>query len=236
MQYDEAALQEVRETRLLIDKCDAWLFKSIEPFLGSRVLEIGCGLGNLMKHLLDRDMVVGVDIDQGSVDYVLHNYGAKANMEAYKYDASDPAILSLKSGKFDTVVSLNVFEHIEDDLKAINHARELLVPGGQFVLIVPAHMFLYGTMDSSIGHYRRYDVKSMSEKLNAVGLQPLEQRYLNPLGAMGWLVNGRILRRKVPPVGQLKIFNRIMPFVIMAERLIDSPVGLSLMSVSKRVY
>lgn len=235
MQYDEAALQKVRETRLLIDKCDAWLYESIEPYIGRRVLEIGCGLGNLTKHLLDRDLVVGVDVDQGSVNYVLQTYGASENVEAHTYDASDPAILSLKPGQFDTVVSLNVFEHIEDDLTALNNVRELLMPGGLFVLIVPAHMFLYGTMDSSIGHYRRYDVRSMTEKLNAVGLQPIELRYLNPLGAMGWLVNGRVLKRKVPPIGQLKTFNRIMPLVIMAERLIEWPFGLSLLSVSKRV-
>ena len=235
MQYDEAALQQVRETRLLIDRCDAWLFETIQPYLGSRVLEIGCGLGNLTRHLLDRDLVVGVDIDQRSINFVLDTYGSRKNVEAYSYDASDPAILSLGLGRFDTVVSLNVFEHIEDDLAALDHVRKLLEPDGRFVLIVPSHMFLYGTMDSSIGHYRRYDIKCMTEKLNSVGLAPIEQRYLNPLGALGWLLNGRVFRRKVPPIGQLKIFNRIMPLVETAERLIDAPFGLSLLSVSRRV-
>lgn len=234
MQYDEEALQQVRETRLLIDRCDAWLFETVEPLLGQRILEIGCGLGNLTKHLLDRELVVGVDVDQGSVDHVETEFGMRDNIKAFRYDASDPAILELKSFQFDTAVSLNVFEHIENDVAALQNVHDLLEPGGRLVLIVPAHMFLYGTMDSSIGHYRRYEIEELTRKLASVGLTVEQQDYINPIGALGWLVNGRLLRREVPPVGQLKLFNRIMPLVNATERVIKVPFGLSVLSVSRR--
>lgn len=235
MHYDEAALQQVRETRLLINKCDEWLFETIDAYIGQRILELGCGLGNLVEHLQGRELVVGVDVDQGSVDYVNSVYGELGNIHAYQYDASDPGIVDLKHFKFDTIISLNVFEHIERDVQALKHARELLVPGGRLVLIVPAHMFLYGTMDSSIGHYRRYDLKGLQEKLSNVGLDIVQQKYVNPLGALGWFVNGRVLHKKVPPVGQLKLFNRVMPLVVTAEKILRVPFGLSVLSISTRV-
>lgn len=234
MKFDEAALQEVRETRLLINKCDAWLFDTIRPFLGQRILELGCGLGNLIQHLLDRDLIVGIDVDQNSVDYVNATYSQKGSVSAFKYDASASNLLELKRHNFDTVVSLNVLEHIEDDWTTFQHIHDVLSPGGRLVLIVPAHMFLYGDMDRSIGHYRRYTLLDLQTKLKAAGLRVEQQRYINPIGALGWFVNGRLLRRKVPPVGQLKLFNTLMPLVIAAEQIARVPFGLSVLSVSVR--
>ena len=234
MNYDEAALQKVRELRLLIDRCDAWLFDLIQPFLGQRILEIGCGLGNLLKLLTDRALVFGTDISEESVTYVKHELGQRSNIDAAVLDVTDPSFLQLRSFRFDTVVSLNVFEHIEDDTLALKHVFEVLAPGGKLVLIVPAHQWLYGPMDSSIGHYRRYTVDKLAAKLQRTGFRVCSQRYVNPIGAFGWFVNGRILRRTIPPVAQLSTFNKIMPLISTIDRYVDSPFGLSVVSVSER--
>ena len=234
MNYDEAALQKVRELRLLIDRCDAWLFDLIQPFLGQRILEIGCGLGNLLKLLTDRALVFGTDISEESVTYVKHELGQRSNIDAAVLDVTDPSFLQLRSFRFDTVVSLNVFEHIEDDTLALKHVFEVLAPGGKLVLIVPAHQWLYGPMDSSIGHYRRYTVDKLAAKLQRTGFRVCSQRYVNPIGAFGWFVNGRILRRTIPPVAQLNTFNKIMPLISTIDRYVDSPFGLSVVSVSER--
>jgi SAM-dependent methyltransferase len=234
MLYDEAALQKVRELRLLIDRCDAWLFELIQPFMGQRILEIGCGLGNLLRLLADRTLVFGTDISQESVDYVKHELGQNDNINAAVLDVTDPSFLQLKSFRFDTVVSLNVFEHIKDDTLALEHVFEVLAPGGKLVLIVPAHQWLYGPMDSSIGHYRRYTVDDLGAKLRRTGFRVCSQRYVNPIGALGWFVNGRILRRRTPPVAQLNTFNKIMPLISTIDRNFDLSFGLSVVSVSER--
>lgn len=143
--------------------------------------------------------------------------------------------MALKGLKFDSAVSLNVFEHIEDDELAIRHTAALLSTGGLFVLIVPAHRWLYGTMDSSIGHYRRYTKILAKDKLERSGFKVVHQKYLNSLGAIGWFVNGRILRREIPPSGQLRIFNKIVPILKFTERLFPPPFGISLMSVAQVV-
>jgi len=235
MSSNESLLQEVRERRLLIHRCDAWLFELVEPFIGQRVLEVGCGLGNLTRHLLDRELVVAIDVSEASVAHVNVAYAHYPNVHAVICDVTDVAFLSLKRYLFDTAVSLNVFEHIEDDGLALQRICEVLVPTGQLILIVPAHAYLYGDMDRSIGHLRRYTRKELALKLRQSGFKVCTQRYVNAVGALGWFINGRVLRCQVPPVVQLKLFNRLMPLVMALESRLEVPFGLSLLSVSERV-
>lgn len=234
MQYDEASLQTVRETRLLIDKYDSWLFDEFKPFVGQRILEVGCGLGNLISHFTDRELAVGIEPSDETVSDVRKRFGGHSNLSFYSMSITEPAVLALTHYGFDTAVSLNVFEHIEDDVCAMRHTRELLQPGGKFILIVPSHKWLYGKMDSTIGHYRRYDKQGMQEKMAQVGFKVLVQKYVNVAGALGWLVNGRVLRRSVPPTGQLRTFNALVPFLRKVESSFVTPVGISLMTVAQR--
>jgi SAM-dependent methyltransferase len=231
--FDTDALEEVRRRRALIAKCDAWLFETIAPFLGQRILEVGSGHGNLAQHMLDRHLVVCTDVDADSVALLRERFRAAPNVVAEVVDIADPAALELAGHAVDTVVSLNVFEHIEHDDRALRHARAILRPAGRVVLIVPAHHWLYGTMDRSIGHWRRYDKRLATEKLTAAGFEVETLRYMNALGTLGWLVNGRVLRATVPPAGQLKLFNRLMPLVTAVESRFEPPVGLSLLAVGR---
>jgi len=231
----EVALEEVRQRRLLIDHCDAWLYSEVAPYIGHRVLEVGCGLGNLLRHLLNRDLVIGIDLAASSVETIEREFGAYPHVKAFVQDIASDSAVAFRNYDIDTIVSLNVLEHIMDDLKALSNMYEVLCPSGTLVLIVPAHKWLYGSMDSSIGHFRRYDKKQLAEKLCTVGFSVQSQYYLNFLGALGWFLNGRILKQEVPPRGQLKLFNGIVPLVRAIERLHAPPVGLSLVSISKKV-
>jgi len=232
---DETALQEVRERRLLIDRCDDWLFAEVAPFVGQRVLEVGCGLGNLTSHLLDKELVVAVDLDTDSVKHVSERFLEYANVHAFTCDITDPAVLWLERFGFDTVISLNVLEHIENDGLALRHIWHLLRPGGRLVLIVPSHSWLYGTMDSAIGHHRRYSKRDMEQKLRATDFRVESHRYMNSLGALGWFVNGRILRQNVPPKDQLKVFNLLVPFVRTVEHMVPPFFGISLLSIARKL-
>lgn len=230
----DLALDEVRHSRLLIDRLDAWLYSEISPYMGDRVLDVGCGLGNLLRHLLDRELVIGIDLHASSVEAVKREFDACQHVKAFVQDITDDSALALAGYRFDTIVSLNVLEHIRDDASALSNMFEILSPGGILVLIVPAHRWLYGSMDSSIGHFRRYDKNRLAAKLTEVGFSVERQYYLNCLGSLGWFVNGRVLRREVPPRGQLRLFNWVVPLVQAMEHVMHPPVGLSLVSVSRR--
>ena len=132
------------------------------PTSVKRILEIGCGLGNLARYLTDRELYVGTDVSSESVATVVETFSSHPNMRAYVADVTDSTFTELAHFNFDTVISLNVFEHIEDDVLALQNTRKVLQPDGKLILVVPAHDSLYGTMDRSIGHYRRYSKRRMT--------------------------------------------------------------------------
>lgn len=228
------ALEEVRKRRLLIDRCDAYLFEQIQPFLGNRVLEVGSGHGNLVSYLMNRDLVMATDIDGSSVETLRKRFGHCPNIQAQQYDITEPRSLELSQLKFDTIVCLNALEHIQDDQAALANMARILAPGGRAVIIVPAFQYLYGTMDSSIGHFRRYTKSLLGQRLERAGLNVEKQRYFNLLGIVGWFVNGRIFRQTVPPSAQLRLYNVVFPFASKLESLLPGIIGLSLISISRR--
>ena len=230
---DPRALEEVRKGRLLIDRCDAYLFDQIRPFLGKRVLEVGSGNGNIVPHLLDRQLVVATDIEPQSVAEIRRCFGAHANVTALALDICSETAADLRPYNIDTVLSLNVLEHIHDDGVALSNIANVLSAGGRLIIIVPAYQALYGTMDASIGHYRRYTKGDLGRKLSHAGFQVERQFYYNILGIAGWFVNGRLLRRRVPPTSQLRLYNLVFPIASRLESLVPPIVGLSLVSVSR---
>ena len=234
MEYNEAALQKVREDRLLIDEVDTWLYEEITPYLGSRMLEVGCGMGNFVEYLKDREFYMGTDVSVYSVTHIQEIYRGFPNVQARVVDVVDDAFRKLVEFKFDTVFSLNVFEHVADDLRALKNAFHVLQPGGKIIIVVPAHAWLYGTIDCSIGHYRRYGKNDIEQLFAKTGFALLKLKYINALGALGWLVSGRVLHNTTPPSGQLRLFNRLVPLLKAVERKIPVPFGISLLTVAKK--
>lgn len=235
MEYDETALQAVREGRLLINNYDKWLFETFEPFIGQRVLEVGCGLGNLMVHLLDRELVMGIEVAANAVRDVKQRFAKTPNITVRQIDIVKPDALALGKYKLDTAVSMNVLEHIEDDETALANIGKILVPGGHVILVLPAHTWLYGTMDVSIGHYRRYTREMLRERVENAGFQVVTDGYVNSLGALGWWFNGRVLHKQVPPKAQLNLFNIVVPVQRFIERIFPTPFGISVMMVAQKI-
>ncbi len=89
-------------------------------------------------------------------------------------------------------------------------------------------------MDRSIGHYRRYTARTLHERLERAGFSILLLRYYNLPGILGWWINGRLLHHTVPPAGQLRLFNRLVPLIRAVEKRLPMPLGLSLLAVAER--
>jgi 2-polyprenyl-3-methyl-5-hydroxy-6-metoxy-1,4-benzoquinol methylase len=204
----------------------------VKDDLNSRILEVGCGHGNLIPHLLDRDLVVGTDANTEAIAAVRSRYRDCSNLRSYVFDILSPPPDEILNHEIDTVISLNVLEHIEHDTVAVRNMVELLPTGGTLIIIVPAHGWLYGTMDSSIGHFRRYTKATMRHLLIEAGAEVTRQSYHNLFGAIGWWFFGRVLKCTNPPAGQLSLFDRLVPLLAVAERAIRPPFGLSLITVA----
>jgi SAM-dependent methyltransferase len=135
-------------------------------------------------------------------------------------------------GPFDGIVCFNVLEHIADDAAVFSRFAELLRPGGAVCVIVPAHPALFGALDRSFGHERRYTSRELRGKLEAAQLEVTTLRHVNPVGALGWFVQGRVLRRTALPHGGLRLYDRLVP-VLRAFDVVPLPFGLSLWAVAK---
>jgi SAM-dependent methyltransferase len=136
-------------------------------------------------------------------------------------------------GPFDAAICFNVLEHIEDDAAALRAVRSQLRPGGHLCVLVPAHRALFGSIDRIVGHFRRYDRADLRHRVESAGLTVVDARYVNPLGAVGWLVSARVLRREHVPEGPLKAYDALVPALRAVDR-VPFPFGLSVWAVARR--
>ncbi len=171
------------------------MYERLRPFIGRRVLEAGAGVGNLSRLMLDRDLLVLSDYEREYLRLLRRRFGTYENVVIEHVDLSTFTAADMAGYAIDTVVCLNVLEHIEDDRRVLAELHETLADGGNLVLLVPAHQALFSDLDRNLGHYRRYSREELSAKLRDAGFDVVHASYFNWIGAIGWYVFGRILRR-----------------------------------------
>jgi SAM-dependent methyltransferase len=209
-----------------------WMFDRLSRWVGSRVLEIGSGIGNMSQFFIDRERVVLTDTESAYRSALKNTFGNRANVEII--DLRLPEIPdALSDQHFDTIVCLNVLEHIEDDNASLTAMHNLLEPRGKLVLLVPALPSLYGSLDRALGHYRRYTRKSLRARYKENGLMMRHLEYFNMAGMPGWWVMGRMLRRELIPIGSLALYDKLVP-LFRWERYLPLRVGQSLIAIGER--
>lgn len=222
-----------------VERYNDWIFEVLAPFAGQRILEVGCGIGNMTEYFVDRELLVGIDLLPASVELTRRRHVGRENVIAHRGDITDAAFVQTLGGyHFDTVLCLNVLEHIGDDRLALQHMYDVLVPGGRLLLFVPAGAYMFGTLDTALGHYRRYDMEMLGERVGGAGFKIKRLGYLNLAGIPGWWLNSRVLKRQLLPKGQLSWFNRLAPLFIRGEGWLrnrwDIPVGQSLLCIAQK--
>ncbi len=215
-----------------VSRYNRWMWQQLEPYVGRRVLEVGSGVGNMTRFLISRDRVVATDLDAKYLQILHHLFDEYPQVTIGPFDLNGgPPPGGAQS--FDTVLCLNVLEHIEDDLRALRAMHDVLDPGGRLVLLVPALARLYGSLDRALDHFRRYERADLLDKLAAAGFTIEASRFFNLIGVIGWYVNSRILRRTTFPPVQLALYDRLVPLFRLESRL-HLPFGMSLIVVAQK--
>lgn len=203
---------------------NTWLIDRARPWVHGRVLDVGAGIGTHTTRLQPlADEVVALEPDPQFAQLL------RERVEGVRIVEGDAGAVE---GPFDAIVCFNVLEHIDDDVATLRRLRELLAPDGTLLLLVPAHQALFGPIDTAFGHYRRYGRADLDGKLRAAGLRPDVLRYVNPVGALGWLVQARVRRRERMSYRGLELYDRLVPALRLLDRL-PLAVGLSLWAVAK---
>ncbi len=215
----------------------AWQSRLVAPELGRRVVEVGCGLGNFTRTLLDREAVIALDVERDCIERLVERYPNRPNLHAFVCDAGSDEFAGLARFRPDSCVCLNVLEHIADDRKALAAMASILAPGGAIVLLAPAFQALYGPIDWNLGHYRRYSRASISR---ASPKQPMlnahcKLHYVNFAGFFGWWLNSHVFRREAQSEGQIQVFDGAWISDPVAVRgLARPPFGQSLFAVLRK--
>jgi SAM-dependent methyltransferase len=210
----------------------AWLYGRFARFVGHRVLEVGAGVGTMTRYLRHAREIVASDVSASYLEELRRAFAADPRVRILRYDLEQTPPAEL-GRDFDTILCLNVLEHVENDLQALSRLRELLQPGGRLVLLVPAMKVLYGSIDRAIGHYRRYEEQELVEKVRAAGFAVEHVEWLNRLGAFGWFLNARVLKRKSVPGLQAKLADWLVPWLSW-EAGLKARWGMSLLLVARR--
>lgn len=210
-----------------------WIFGMIRDFLKGSVLEVGAGIGNITQFMLNAETLVCLEPDEGYRKYLEKRFAKHLNVRTVPHRIEGCPNSEVAVSSFDSVVCLNVLEHIENDVSALMNCRRCLKPGGNLVVLVPAMPFVYGEMDMAMGHFRRYTRRSLKRAFLNAGLTPTYSRYMNMAGVAGWWWHGCVMKKSSISEAGTLFFDRLVPMLSAVENIIPPLIGQSLIIVGK---
>ena len=210
-----------------------WMGEKIQANVGERVLEIGAGIGNVTEWLVPRDLYVASDVNPHYLGYLRNMSLGRPYMKVEHIDVEDPACFDPWRGRFDTIICLNVLEHVGDPDSALANMACALEKGGRLLLYVPQHQGLYSSLDEVLGHRCRYSRQGLTDELAKAGFAVEYLSDFNRFGLLGWWWNGIVCKRRNFGRIQMKLFNALIPLLRHVDRFLPW-AGLGLILVARR--
>lgn len=214
-------------------KYNNWIFSKVEPWLGDHILEVGAGIGTFTARLKQSAIsLYAIDNNPQCCDVLRQKY---PDIPIIQMDASDcEAMMELKGCNIDTIVCLNVLEHIKNDVETLKIFYDILIPTGVLILQVPALRVLYGPIDKSLGHKRRYSLDELREKIKNAGFSIEDIYYMNSPAVYGWFTN-KLLGRKSQSASQIKIYDKLVSLIRFSEEFSRPNIGLSIFAIGVKL-
>jgi SAM-dependent methyltransferase len=207
-------------------------YDMVSPHVGHALLEVGSGLGHFSEQFAGRlDYLVVSDNDPFCVEQLRKRHAANPDVEVL--DLALPSEIKIKR-KVDTVVMMNVLEHIQEDVQALKDLAGVVEPGGRIVIWVPGYMQLYGEFDRKVGHVTRYTPATLGAAVQNAGLRPEVLKPINFLGGIAWWAAVRRGGAGYPDPRLVKIYDRtVIPLTRGIERIVRPPFGQTVFCVAR---
>jgi 2-polyprenyl-3-methyl-5-hydroxy-6-metoxy-1,4-benzoquinol methylase len=212
----------------------SWLYNQISPGLKGDILEIGSGLGTYSEKIIHdkppNSHLMLTEIDPRYLQELENKFSSEDNNVSVSKLDLDCKEDYEKIGyeRFDSVLGLNVLEHVENDEFALRQLYKMLKDKGTMVLLVPCHKFLYNELDKKAGHFRRYSKKELEYKVGKTQFIIQNVFYFNMLGIMGWYLNGSVSKSPQINANAYRIFDKLVPVSKYVEMLTGRKLGLSI--------
>jgi 2-polyprenyl-3-methyl-5-hydroxy-6-metoxy-1,4-benzoquinol methylase len=225
-------LENLRSARRLCD----WMFRQSEPYVRGEVAEIGAGIGTFSERLAVRRDVTSlllIEPDPVCVEVLKRDFSSNPKVTVARETLPDSPTLGARAGTLDFLLCQNVLEHIDEEQAAVQAMASALRPGGNLALLVPAHPQLYGNLDRTYGHYRRYTRERLQRLIAGAGLECVELYSFNLLGVPGWWIN-RFRRSPGISRGSLRAYEALLRAWQPVEDWRRPPWGLSLITHARK--
>ncbi|HEX8560802.1 MAG TPA: class I SAM-dependent methyltransferase [Pyrinomonadaceae bacterium] len=217
-----------------------WILDLFAPRLGRRIVEVGAGSGSFSELLLERspESLALVEPSPEMHGRLVENLrgAARATRVSFHNDTFARVARRLaERERPDSVIYVNVLEHVEDDEAELRVVRETLGPGGRLFVFVPAFEWLYGSFDRQVGHRRRYTRRGLAEKCRRAGLEVVEAVYFDAAGVLPWWLKYRVLRSEEMEPAAVRFYDRFcVPVLRRVEALVPPPVGKNVLLVAEK--
>lgn len=214
----------------------SWIVDLFQPWLGGRTMEIGTGIGTVARKIHHSvDSLILVEPSAHLTELLPSSIINEKNVLIYN-ETLEQRLPQMADQSCDTIIMVNVLEHIEDDGQALEDLNRVLKPGGRLLLFVPALQFLFSEMDIKLGHFRRYHLAPLAFKLNSHGFQIRDKRYFDLAGVLPWwLINTLGKKTDFNPALAQTYDRYIIPVTRFFERWFSPPLGKNIIIVAERV-
>ncbi len=212
-------------------KYHAWVLSYFKKFLGKRVAEIGAGTGSFSELLLTEPLMELTVVEPSKSMYKILQKNTSNDSRVISHNEFFPNISNQYDKYFDSMIYVNVLEHIEYDTKELSYAYNSLREGGSVCIFVPALSWLYSDFDASIDHYRRYHKKDLAKILEGAGFEVAVIRYFDIFGIIPWLIMLKLFRKKLKVSNVITYDKYIVPIFKVIESIIPIPIGKNLIAV-----
>lgn len=215
-----------------LDRYSKWIYHMYEKYIGKEVLDIGGGVGTAISFYIDKaERVVATELFENQVNIMNKRFENYQYFKAIQADIMKDDFSAYD--KFDTIILINVLEHIEDDRKALANMKKLLKDSGTIIICVPAMPGLYCYMDKNVGHYRRYTKGELRVKAKRAELQVIEDKYMNFMGILPYWIKGKLKKDNGGSFstsideGESKLYSIATSILEPIERVIKPPIRIS---------
>jgi len=225
-EYGSSILSGLKHARRL----NFWIGKTLRPYLGDRVLEVGAGIATLTSQFIPRELYVATDSNPHCLRYLQSFSIGKPYLHVHHMNPNDAEHFDGLQEKFDTALVVNILDRVEDDQTVLRNVWSALQPGGRALVFVPQNPHLFGELDTTLRRRERYTRAKLEQSLTAAGFEVQEIFDFNRFSVPGWWFNGKLLRRNKISRLQLKAIDVAMPVLSRIDTLCPWK-GLSLIGI-----
>ncbi|MCB1877117.1 MAG: class I SAM-dependent methyltransferase [Chromatiales bacterium] len=222
------------EAMSFADNYHRWILAELQPYLGKSVAEVGAGNGNFSAFLLETELerLVSFEPSNNMFADLERRFAGNQRIDTIRDFFGNRAEQYHEA--FDSVMYINVLEHIEDDGQELRYAFQTLRPGGHILLFVPALSFLYSELDRKVGHFRRYGKRQLVEVVRSAGFDIDRVRFFDIAGILPWYV-AFVLLKSTTNAANVSLYDRlVVPVMRPLERFIRPPIGKNLLLIGRK--